>query len=165
MANRVKLLPTIGGEIPYHDFTAHIGASAAQSALLTDLDAGKALKMAVAGLPDSRFEICADGDEIQAMLQTIEPEQTSAGFKIGTVRSVKTMLHTGQVAVGATVALGDEVVAAAQAAPGVPNNPAPKHVRMLVKKAPDETGTRLKVVAFQSGSGAAGSVVTLSQMF
>ena len=54
---------------------------------------------------------------------------------------------------------------AAQAAPGVPNNPAPYHVRMLVKKAATPNGLRLKVAAIQSGNGGPGSVVTLSKMF
>lgn len=162
MAQRVKLVPTIGAEIPNLDFTALLGTDAAQSVTFTDKDIGKALKL----IGDSRFGICADGDEIAAKLISVEPGQTSGGFKIGTVRAVNSPLFDG-VIVGATVAIGDEVVAAPQAAIGTPNGTPPYHVRMLVKKAAAALagGQRLKVVAFQSGVGAAGSVVTLSKIF
>ena len=40
MANRVKLVPTIGAEIPNHDFTVLVGADAAQSAVITALTPG-----------------------------------------------------------------------------------------------------------------------------
>lgn len=170
MANRVKLVPTIGAEIPNHDFTVLVGADAAQSAVITDKDNGKACKMA-SGAPDSRVVFCEDGDEIHGQLQSVEPEMTSGGFKVGTMRFASSPLFDAQVATGSgAVAVGDEVVAAAQAAPGVPNNPVPYHVRMLVRALsgvdPEvANGRRLKVAAIQSGNGGPGSVVTLSKMF
>ena len=160
MANRVKLVPTIGAEIPNHDFTLLLGPDSATSLLYTDKDAGKAIKL----VADSRAQICADGDEIGGQLITVEAQQTSGGFRIGTCRSATSPLFDAKV-VGATLVIGDEVVAAAQAAPGVPNDTPPYHVRMRVKKAATANGQRLKVVAIQSGTGAAGSVVTLSKMF
>lgn len=160
MANRVKLVPTIGAEIPNHDFTLLLGPNAATSLTYTDKDVGKAMKF----VADSRMQICDDGDEIHAQLQTVEGQQTSGGFRVGTCRFVSSPLFDAKV-VGTTLAIGDEVVAAAQAAPGTPNDTPPYHARMLVKKATTANGLRLKVVAFQSGTGAAGSVVTLSKMF
>ena len=139
-----------------------VGEDSATSKTYTDKDAGKAVKLAT-GLPDSRVVFCADGDEIAGQLRTIEPEQTSAGFKLGTVRFASSPMLTGKVASG-TIALLDEVVAAAQNGAGVPNDTPPYHDVMLVKKAGTANGLRLKVVAFQSGSGAVGSVVTLSKM-
>lgn len=160
MANRVKLVPTIGAEIPNHDFTLLLGPDSATSLLYTDKDAGKAMTL----VADSRMAIAEDGDEIHAQLITVEAQQTSGGFRIGTCRFVSSPLLEGKV-VGDTLVIGDEVVAAPQAAEGVPNDAPPYHVRMLVKKAATANGMRLKVVAIQSGTGAAGSVVTLSKMF
>lgn len=165
MANRVKLVPTIGAEIPNHDFTVMVGATPAQSAQITDSDNGKACKMA-SGAPDSRVVFCADGDEIHGQLVSVEGLMTSAGYKVGTMRFASSPLFDAQVAAGAApLAVGDEVVAADQAAPGVPNNPAPYHVRMLVRKADTPNGRRLKVAAIQSGNGGPGSVLTLTKMF
>lgn len=169
MANRVKLVPTIGAEIPNHDFTVMVGSSPAVSAQITDSDNGKACKMAT-GTPDSRVVFCEDGDEIQGQLVSVEPLMTSAGYKVGTMRFSTSPMFDAQVAAGAAaVAIGDEVVAAAQAAPGVPNNPAPHHVRMLVRKISGTdtevaNGRRLRVLAIQSGNGGPGSVITLSKM-
>ena len=162
MAQRVKLVPTIGAEIPNLDFTALLGTDTTQSVTFTDKDIGKAVKL----LGDSRFGLCADGDEIAGQLQTVEPNQTSGGYKVGTIRAVNSPLFDAAV-VGATVAVGDEVVAAPQAAIGTPNGTPPYHVRMLVKKAGTALGggQRLKVVAIQSGAGAAGSVITVSKIF
>lgn len=161
MAQRVKLVPTVGAEIPNHDFTVLLGPDAATSLTYTDKDAGKALKM----VGDSRMEICEEDDEIHAQLITVESGATSGGYRIGTARFKTSPLFDAKVAVGSTaLAIGDEVVAADQAAIGTPNDTPPYHVRMLVKKAGTANGRRLKVVAIQSGTGAAGSVVTLSAM-
>lgn len=165
MANRIKLQPTIGAEIPNHDFSAMLGTDATESAKLKEEDCGKAMKLA-SGAPDSRFVFCADGDEIQAQLITVEASQTSAGFKVGTVRFVSSPMFTAINKGAGALAVGDEVVAAAQAAAGEPNNPAPYHEMMAVKKAGAalNNGTRLKVLAIQSGTGATNSIVTLSKM-
>lgn len=169
MANRVKLLPTIGAEIPHLDFTFMIGDTPENSAQLRDVDAGKAVKFAT-GLPDSRVVFCEDGDEINGQLQTVEPTQTSAGFRIGTVRVVSSPMFTAINRGDETLAIGDQVVAAAQAAYGEANNPAPYHVVMAVKKAPAPqegdapASNRLRVVAMQQGTGAEGSIVTLSRI-
>lgn len=161
MAQRVKLLPTIGAEIPYYDYTALIGNNTTNSLLLRGSDIGKALKLSA----DSRFEFCADGDEIVAQLRTVEPNQTSGGYRVGTVRSVAIGMLQGINDTSTALAVGDEVVASAQAAYGTPNATEPYNDVMRVKKAPDVTGLRLRVVAIQSGNGGQGSVVTLSKLF
>lgn len=161
MPNYVKLQPTIGGEIPHLDFTFRLGGTSANSLLMSEKDAGKAVKI----IGDSQVDLCADGDEIHGQIQTVEPHQTAGGFRWGTVRAVSSPLLTGQVAAGATLAIGDEVVAAAQKPYGVVNNKQPYHERMLVKKAATANGLRLKVVAIVSGTGAEGSQVTLSKIF
>lgn len=165
MANRIKLQPTIGAEVGYHDYSVMLGDTNENSAKLLETDAGKAMKFAT-GAPDSRMVPCADGDEICGQLWTVEASQTSAGFKVGTVRFASSPMLEGINKGAAALALGDEVVAAAQAAYGTPNNTPPYHVLMAVKKAdtPKEDGTRLRVIAIQSGNGATGSVVTLSRV-
>ena len=160
MADRVKLSPTIGAEIPYYDYTAKIGDSTVNSALLRDSDIGKALKL----LADSRFGFCADGDEIEAQLRSVEPQATSGGYRIGTVRMVSVGMLQGINTTATALAVGDEVVAGAQAAYGVAQAAKPYHDVMGVKKATTANGMRLKVVAIQSGNGGLGTVVTLSKM-
>lgn len=165
MANRIKLQPTIGAEVPNHDYSMMIGPDAATSATISDSDVGKAVKMAT-GAPDSRVVFCADGDEILGQLQTVEASATSGGFRVGTVRFASSPMFDAINKGAGALAVGDEVVAAAQGAIGTPNNTPPYHVVLAVKKAttPLNNGTRLKVVAIQSGSGATGSIVTLSRI-
>lgn len=165
MANRIKLVPSIGAEIPNHDFSVLIGADTTQSALLTELDVGKAIKLATSA-PDSRVVFCADGDEIGGQLKSVEASQTSGGYKVGTARSASSPMFDAINAGAAALVIGDEVVAAAQQAAGVPNNTPPFHDVMAVKKAASAlgNGTRLKVIAIQKGSGAQGSIVTLSKV-
>lgn len=169
MANRVKLVPTIGAEIPHLDFTFMIGDTSENSAKLRSEDAGKAVKFA-SGLPDSRVVFCEDGDEINGQLITVEASQTSAGFRVGTVRVISSPMFDAVNSGDDNLAVGDSVVAAAQAAYGQPNATPPYHVVMRVKKAPTpgpdevEPAGRLRVVAIQSGSGATGSIVTLSRI-
>lgn len=163
MAQRVKLVPTIGAEIPNLDFTFLLGNNTAESATITDKDIGKAVKI----VGDSRVAFCADGDEIHGQLISVEPNQTSGGYKVGTVRAINSPLFDATQGNATALAVGDEVVAAAQAAIGTTNGTAPYHVRMLVKKAGAALGggQRLKVVAIQSGSGAQGTQVTVSKIF
>ena len=111
-------------------------------------------------------------DEMRSSLLTtagisVEPNQTSGGYKVGTVRAVNSPLFDATLANVTALAIGDELVAAAQAAIGTPNGTPPYHVRMLVKKATTALGggQRLKVVAFQSGAGANGSTLTASKIF
>lgn len=166
MANRIKLLPNIGANIAHLDFTVMLGDTAANSDKMRPEDCGKAMKFAT-GLPDSRMVPCADGDEINGQLQTVEATQTSAGFRVGTVRFINSPMFDAINKGTADLAIGDEVVAAAQADYGVANFTPPYHVRMLVKKAPAAAlgdPQRLKVVAIQSGTGATDSVVTLSRV-
>ena len=161
MAQRVKLVPTIGAEIPNLDFTLLLGSTAVESATITDKDIGKAVKI----VGDSRVAFCAEDDAIHGQLISVEPNQTSGGYKVGTVRAVNSPLFDAVLTGATTVVIGDEVVADDQAAIGTPNGTPPYHVRMNVKKAGAANGQRLKVVAFQSGTGATGSVLTLSKIF
>ena len=107
----------------------------------------------------------AADDAIQGQLISVEPNQTSGGYKVGTVRAITSPLFDAVLTGATSVAIGDEVVADDQAAIGTPNGTPPYHVRMRVKKAASANGLRLKVVAFQSGNGATGSVLTLSKVF
>lgn len=174
MANYIKLLPTIGAEIPHLDFTVMLGDTPENSAKLRHTDAGKAMKFAT-GLPDSRMVPCEDGDEISGQLITVEPNQTSAGFKFGTVRMINSPMFDAINSGDDALAVGDAVVAADQAAYGESNYTAPYNVRMRVKKAPaavvpaegdpmPAAVQRLRVVSIQEGTGATGSVVTLSRI-
>ena len=79
--------------------------------LFTDKDKGKPLKL----VSDSTYDICADGDEIEEVLVALAGQQptVNGGYQIGTICDDGQFLG---VVGSATVAVGDFLVAGAQAA-------------------------------------------------
>jgi hypothetical protein len=74
-------------------------------------DVGKSVKL----VGNGRFGLCADGEEIEGFITSVEP-YTTEGYAVGSVRrrmNGKLVYTTGPIA------LGDQVVSAAQTAVGV----------------------------------------------
>lgn len=84
---------------------------------LTDKDIGKALKL----IGDSRYGVCADGDEIEAVLLSLEPFTVNDGLGFGTIQTKERFVATNGDA--GALAIGDYVVAAAQPAVGTAITP------------------------------------------
>lgn len=125
--------------------------------LFTDKDKGKPLKL----VSDSTYDICADGDEIEEILVALAGQQPTVnnGYQIGTICDDGQFLG---VVGSATVAVGDYLVADAQAAIGQLTDPLkPTTALAKVKKAatPADLTFRWRVVSILSGNGAVGSVV------
>lgn len=138
--------------------------SAGTKGTFTDKDFGKPLKLAA----DSTYDVCADGDEIEEIFEALAGQQPTVndGFQIGTIRNDGTALA---ISVG-TIAIGNIVVAAAQAALGTLNNPAkPTTAYAKVKVAGDAAAQKAvthkwRVVSIQSGGGADGSIVLIERV-
>lgn len=91
--------------------SAALGA-AAGAAYASATDLGKIVKMGVA----SNYIPCADGDDIEGHIVSVEAQTVNQGFKFG---SVQRNGRVWVIATGGTLAIGAQVVAAAQAnAPG-----------------------------------------------
>lgn len=97
---------------PFADVvSAALGAAASEG--WGDEDIGKAVKLGTA----NNYVLCGDNDEIEGFLVAIEPVTVNAGFSFGSVQRNKRM--EALLATGVTgAAVGDMVVAAAQAAIG-----------------------------------------------
>jgi len=83
----------------------------------TDTEVGKCVKLGTA----NNYVLCADGNEIEGVCISMEPITVNSGFSFGTVqkdRRMNAVLDTGETG----VAVGDLVVAGAQAAVGTANS-------------------------------------------
>jgi len=132
----------------------------------TDKDFGKPLKL----VADSTYDVCADGDAIEEILEAIAAQQPTVnnGFQIGTIRDNGTALA---IVGSGSVVIGDIVVAAAQEALGTSNSPASKPTTAFtkVKSAGDAAAQaavkfKWRVVSIKAGSGAAGSEVLIERI-
>lgn len=135
--------------------------SAGNKGTFTDKDFGKPLKL----VADSTYDLCADGDEIEEVLQALATQQSTVngGYQIGTIRNDGTAMA---ITTG-TVAVGTIVVAGANAALGTLNDPAkPTTAYMKVKAAgtPASVVHKWRVVSILSGNGTAGSVVLIERI-
>ena len=139
--------------------------SSGNKGTFTDKDFGKPLKL----VADSTYDVCADGQEIEEILTALASQQTTVngGYQIGTIRNNGDALA---IVGSGSVAIGDIVVAAAQAAIGTLNNPAkPTTAYLKVKVAGDATAQaavkhKWRVVSIHSGNGSANSVVLIERM-
>ena len=99
------------------DVTARLGAGTGASNWLSDADRGKAVKLA----GESRYALCAAGDEIEGFIVALETA-TLDNFTIGTVRQDGRMRVTfdGLQATPGTgvIAVGDYVVTGTPVARG-----------------------------------------------
>lgn len=104
--------------VPLADDSTHNAALGVNAAgKLTDKDIGKALKL----LGDSRYGVCSDGDEIEAVLLSVEPFTVNDGLGFGTIQTKERFVATNGGA--GAIAVGAYVIAAAQPAVGTAITP------------------------------------------
>jgi hypothetical protein len=98
--------------------TARVADGTGSNNQLADADVGKFVKLA----GDSRYGLCAVGDEIEGVLDSINGGPTQDGYTLGGVRKngrVKVTLDGLQATAGTgTIAIGDYVVAGTPVARG-----------------------------------------------
>lgn len=98
--------------------TARVADGAGANNQLADADVDKFVKLA----GDSRYGLCAVGDEIEGVLHSINGGPTQDGYTLGGVRKngrVKVTLDGLQATAGTgTIAIGDYVVAGTPVARG-----------------------------------------------
>lgn len=136
--------------------TVRLGGSSAGTRF-TDADKGKPVKLGA----DSAFVLCAAGDAVEAWVSSLSSGPTYDGYQLGGI--VGTGLKRATVT-GATVAVGDYVVAGTAVALGTKLTG-----YMQVAKAADQAVAkaaphRLRVVSLVGGTGAAGSTVLLQRV-
>lgn len=139
-------------------FQPRVGEGDSQSAALgvnaagkfTDKDLNKAVKLAA----NNNYVLATAGDELEAITQAIMPSTVNNGFSFGTIQ------HGGrQIAKvdSAPVAVGDIVVAGAQAALGTPQD-------NVVVREGTPTLFKWRVISLLSGAGAVGSLVCIERV-
>jgi len=134
--------------------TARVADGTGDANQLKEADVGKLLKLA----GDSRYGLCADGDEIEGVLETAEEMQRQDGYSIGTVRTDGRI----KVALAEPVAVGEYVVSGAPLARGTAQNYAPPAVKKAAK--PAELLHKWRVISILSGTGAAGSIGVIERV-
>lgn len=132
---------------------ASFGAAAGEAWGSKDL--GKAVKL---GSNGSAYELCTDGDEIEGFVDSMEVVTVNDGFPFGTVKRS----HRQEVLVGSgTVAVGDYVVSATQAAVGTEEN---AKVKAKTLVATDLNNHKWRCISIVTGSGAAGDTITIEKV-
>ncbi len=136
--------------------TVRLGGSSAGTRF-TDADKGKPVKLG----GDSDYVLCAAGDEIEGWVIALSSGPTYDGYQLGSI--VEKGLKRATVT-GATVAVGDYVVAGTAVALGTALGG-----YMQVAKAADQAVAkaglfRLRVASLLGGTGAAGTTVLLKRI-
>lgn len=104
-------------QLPIEDVASvRLGAGSGSSNNYSDLEVGKAVKL----VAESRYDLCAAGDKIEALVVSVE-SATSAGFSVGSVGAeVAFFTADGLQATPGTgvIAIGDYIVAGTATAKG-----------------------------------------------
>lgn len=140
--------------------TARVADGTAAGDQLKDADVGKLVKLA----GDSRYGLCATGNDIEGVLMTADEMPTQDGFSIGAVRTngrVTVMLDGAQADGTGTIAVGDIVVAGAPVARGVSLSGSYPKVRKATT--PANVVHKWRVVALY-GTGAAGQIALIEKV-
>ncbi len=138
-------------------FGAALGVNPAGK--LTDRDLYKAVKLS----GDSTYSLCADGDEIEGILVAVEPSTVNAGYGFGTVQKKERVLARNM---GAAIAVGAYVVAAAQPAVGTAIGAESTGQSTGAQPTPVKSGTpatyKWRVVSLIT-SGATGGIILIER--
>lgn len=119
-----------------------------------DEEVGKAVKLG----PANNYVLCTDGNEIEAVVVSMEPNTVNEGFSFGTVqrdRRLQAVLDVGETG----VAVGALVVAGAQEAVGTQTND-----NKLVVAVGAPTTYKWRVIRLVSGTGEAGDTVLIERI-
>lgn len=142
--------------------TARVADGTGAANQLADADVGKFVKLA----GDSQFGLCAVGNEIEGVLDSINSGPTQDGYQLGGVRRngrVKVTLDGLQATPGTgTIAIGDYVVAGTVVARGTSLAGAPPKVCKATAAA---TGlVQLWRVVALYGTGAVGQLALIERV-
>lgn len=159
MARELYMVPTLSEASQ----TVKLGAGSGASNNLSDADVGKLVKLA----GDSRYNLCAAGDEIEGVITSVEPA-TQNGFSIGGV--LKDDAKIWAIADGlqatpgtGTLAVGDYVVAGTITAKGTALTSFPKVCKATA--AGNTLNYKWRVVSlYTAGSGAVGTTIVIEQI-
>lgn len=158
------------------DFVAGISVNLADDALqsaalgvnaagkLTDLDIGKAVKL----IGDSNYGLCADGNDIEGILFSVEPFTVNAGFGFGTVQTKERIIGINKNGAALAMAVGDFAVAAAQPAVGTTITEITSGTQSGVRPTHVKTGAgvlfKWRVISLLGAAGAVDSLVLLERV-
>lgn len=109
---------------------------------------------------DSRYGLCADGDNVEGFVLAVDGVTVNGGYAFGTV-AVLVPGDTFKVQVSTAYAVGDLLVAAANAAAGTANAVAGLPLMKKPGAAPAGTSFLYRVV---SGSGTANTAATVQRV-
>lgn len=132
--------------------TAALGAAAGTK--LTPNDIGKAVKRGSA----QNYVLCAGGDDIEGVLNSVSPETVNSGFSLGGVqRNGRKLAKIGANQAG-NIAINALVVADTPSAVGTTDDGYP------MVKAGTPTSFKWRVIRIVSGTGNTGSVVLIEKI-
>jgi len=143
--------------------TARLGAGTASNQRFNDKDAQKFVKL----VGDSRYDLCAIGDEIEGRVSSVDTA-TSDGYSTGGVQK-GTRFHVVfdgiQVDGSGSIAVGDYVVCGAVDALNTALTTSAAKVRKATNQATAKSSPfAWRVVAIRTGSGASGSTGTIERV-
>lgn len=159
MAREFYMVPTLSEASQ----TVKLGAGTGSSNNYSDADVGKLVKLSA----DSRYVLCAAGDEIEGVITSVEPA-TQNGYSIGGV--LKDDAKIWAVADGlqatpgtGTITVGDYVVAGTITAKGTALTSFPKVCKATA--AGNTLNYKWRVVSlYTAGTGAVGSTIVIEQI-
>lgn len=135
--------------------SAALGSATGQ-AWGTNTDTYKPVKL----VGDSRYGLCADGDNVEGFVAAVEGFTVNGGYAFGTV-AILAPGDTFKVQVSTAYAIGDLLVAGANAAVGVANTVAGLPLMKKPGSAPTGTPFLYRVV---SGSGTANTAAVVQRV-
>lgn len=148
------------GFVDSSTFSAALGVNAAGK--LTDSDVGKAVKL----IADSTYGLCADGNDIEGVLYSVEPATVNDGFGFGTILCDERFV--GSNAGAGAIAVGAQVIAADQTAVGTALTAISSGVMTGVLPTPVKAGTgtvfKWRVISLLGGAGAVGTPILLERV-
>lgn len=140
--------------------SAALGVNAAGK--LTDYDLGKAVKL----IADSTYGLCANGDDIEGQLVSVEPVTVNDGFGFGTIQVAERLVAKNSG--GAAIAVGAEVIAAAQPAVGTAITAVSSGTQTGIRPMPVKSGTgaifKWRVISLLGGAGAVGTPILIEKI-
>ena len=143
--------------------TARVADGTLASEQLAEADVNKLVKL----VGDSRYGLCAVGDQIEGVLEVAGDNQPQDGFAVGTVRTdhrLKVTLDGLQATPGTgAIAIGDYVVAGTVVARGTVQGSVPPKV-CKATAAPGGLVHKWRLVSILSGTTAVGGVGVIERV-
>jgi len=124
---------------------------------LNDNDIGKPVKLAA----NNNYVLCADGDDIEGFLVSMEANTVNDGFSFGSVRRNKRMIAQVEAGELATLSVGLFAAAGVQT---VAINVAQAYPQVIVATIAATTVDAWRVIRVISGTGVAGDLVLIEKV-